>query len=72
MRCYICNSEILEGEVSFNRKYKEQRFGPIEPCHKCMAIIDDVFDDPLSEEEIDWLIENDEDDEDEEIFEVDQ
>ena len=67
MRCYICNSEIPAGEISLDRRYKDQRFGPIKPCTPCQIEVDAVFEDPLSEDEIDRLLaEEIPDDDDEE------
>ena len=60
MRCYICNSEIPAGEVTFDRRYNHQRFGPVTPCVPCRIEIDAVFEDPLSEEEIDRLLDEEE------------
>ena len=54
MRCHICNSVLLEGEIK-----EDPRFKDFSPCGKCQAIIDEVFE-PLSEEEISTEIDNEE------------
>lgn len=67
MRCYICNAVLTPEEVQYNRKYISQKYGPYDPCRRCLNAIDEAFEDPLSEEEIDSLLEESED-EDQEIF----
>ena len=51
MRCFICNAILLPEEVKFNKKHEEW-----EPCNRCLHEIEEVFEDPLDEEEIDRLL----------------
>lgn len=48
MKCHICNNTLTPEEISWNKLH-----GDWNPCRVCQEIIDSVFDDPLTEEEID-------------------
>ena len=54
MRSHICNATLGEAEVKFNSLFEEW-----DPCSRCLAIIGEVFE-PMSEEEIDEALENEE------------
>lgn len=56
MHCYICDAVMSPEEMSYDRRYEGQRFGPFPPCRACLTFVDEVFNDPLTEEEIDWLL----------------
>lgn len=56
MRCYICNAVLVAEEVKFDRRYTNQRYGPYVPCGSCLTEIDEVFEDPLEESEMNHLI----------------
>lgn len=56
MRCYICNAVLQPEEVHFNRKYDDQKYGPVEPCRKCLLEIAEVFEDHLDEDELDFTL----------------
>lgn len=60
MRCYICNSALAPEETHYREKYVGQKYGPYDPCRKCLIEIDAAFEDPLNEEEIDFLLDEDE------------
>lgn len=51
MRCFICDVEINGDEIQFNTLHKDW-----DPCGNCQHIIDEVFE-PLEEEDIDYLLE---------------
>lgn len=61
MRCFICDANLTPEEVHYNTKYEGQKYGPYDPCRRCLSEIDEAFEDPLNEEEIDSLMEDDED-----------
>lgn len=46
MRCHICNAALGETEIKFNKDHDE-----FDPCGTCLAIIDEVFEDTLEEED---------------------
>lgn len=54
MRCYICDAILSKDEAQYAPHNDRHKW---EPCGSCLAQIDEVYDDPLSEEEIDRLIE---------------
>lgn len=54
-------------ETRYNERYVNEKYGPYDPCGRCLSQIDEAFEDVLEETEIDWLLEND--DEFEEPFE---
>lgn len=56
MRCYICNAVLSPEETRYNQKYENEKYGPYDPCGRCLSDIDAAFEDPLAEEEIDWLL----------------
>jgi hypothetical protein len=58
MRCYICEAVLAPEEVHYNNNYEGQKYGPYDPCGRCLAEIDEAFEDPLSEEEIDDALED--------------
>ena len=60
MRCYICNAVIEPNDVHYDTRYEGQKYGPISPCVSCQIQIDEAFEDPLTEEEIDDLLDEDE------------
>jgi hypothetical protein len=45
MKCYICNADMTT--FAFNRDH-----GDIDPCSRCLEIINDVFTDPVPEEDL--------------------
>ena len=70
MRCYICDAVLSPEEVHYNRKYEDEKYGPYDPCNRCLSEIDEAFEDPLSEEEIDGLLEEELEIEDADEIEV--
>lgn len=40
-------------------KYEGEKYGPYDPCGRCLSIIDEAFEDPLEEEEMDELLDED-------------
>jgi cytidine deaminase len=63
MKCYICDKQLADDEISFNSQHKD-----FEPCGTCLEIIENVFE-PLDEEQIEWLIESELENDEEEIVE---
>lgn len=61
MRCRICDVVLSPESTHWNSDHEEY-----DPCPTCLMIIAEVFDDPLDEDEITWLLEH------EETFEEDQ
>lgn len=59
MRCHICNAVLSAEETQYNVKYEGEKYGPYDPCGRCLSIIDEAFEDPLEEEEIDELLDED-------------
>ena len=57
MRCYICDSVISGDDIEYDARYEKEKYGPYCPCASCRIAIDESFEDPLSEEEIDRLLE---------------
>lgn len=51
MRCYICDAELNDEEIQFNNLHQDW-----DPCGHCQQIIDEVFE-PISEDEVDFLLE---------------
>lgn len=45
-------------ETRYNEKYAGEKYGPYDPCGRCLSQIDEAFEDVLEETEIDWLLEN--------------
>lgn len=45
MHCHICDREM--STFNFNRDH-----GDIDPCPKCLEVINDVFTDPVPEEDL--------------------
>lgn len=45
MRCHICDAPL--GSINFNRDH-----GDIDPCGTCQQIINEVFTDPVPEEDL--------------------
>lgn len=52
MRCHICDKALSEAETRYNKDHEEY-----DPCSFCLQVISEVFDDHLTEDEIDRLIE---------------
>lgn len=48
MKCYICDHTLSDQEVSWNNDCQQW-----EPCSSCLIAISEVFEDKLTEEEID-------------------
>lgn len=46
MKCHICDATLSESEVKYNRQAQEW-----EPCGVCLHIINEVFEDPIEEDE---------------------
>jgi hypothetical protein len=57
IRCHICNAVLSPEETHYNQKYEGEKYGPYDPCRRCLTIIDEAFEDPLDETEIDYLLE---------------
>ncbi len=55
MRCDICDNTLSPETIHWNSDHEEW-----DPCPTCLIAISEVFDDHLDEEEITWLLENDE------------
>lgn len=51
MHCHICDAILGESEIKYNKDCQE-----FDPCSYCLQIISEVFDDHLTEDEIDRLI----------------
>ena len=51
MRCYICNAVLSPEETHYNVKYANEKYGPYDPCGKCLNEIDAAFEDPVEESE---------------------
>lgn len=49
MRCFICNAALTPEEVHYNNDYVNEKYGPYDPCKKCLLEIDDVFHDHVEE-----------------------
>lgn len=60
MRCFICNAVLTPEEVHYNRKYEGEKYGPYDPCGRCLTEIDAAFEDTLEESEISFNEESDE------------
>ncbi len=58
MRCFICNSGLNPEEIHYDKRYEGEKYGPYVPCGTCMNEIHEVFDDHLTEEELDRLFED--------------
>lgn len=52
MKCYICDSTMSSDEIKLKPKYGH---GGIDPCGKCMEIINDIFE-PMAEEDLDVIL----------------
>lgn len=52
MKCHICDHTLTTGEVQWNKDHKDW-----DPCLKCLEIINDIFNDVLTEAELDYLLE---------------
>lgn len=52
MKCNICDKTLSEAETRYNKDHEEY-----DPCSYCLQVISEVFDDHLTEDEIDRLIE---------------
>ncbi len=52
MKCHICDRQLSPDEIKLTTKYERGKFAP---CGTCLSIIEEVFE-PLSEEELDLLI----------------
>lgn len=59
MRCYICNSILGAEEVHYDTRYEDDKHGPYSPCAKCLFVIDEAFEDPINEEEVDFILNED-------------
>ncbi len=59
MRCYICNAVLSPEETRYNQKYEDEKYGPYDPCGRCLSEIDSAFEDPLEETEMDELLNED-------------
>lgn len=57
MRCHICDQVLGETEIKFNRQCDEW-----EPCGSCLAIIGEVFEDTVPEDELVVFVEENEPD----------
>lgn len=55
MRCYICDRALSETEIA-----EDPRHGTFDPCSTCLTIISEIFSDPLDEDEITYLLEEEE------------
>lgn len=53
MRCFICNAALTPEEVHYNKKYEDEKYGPYDPCRKCILEIEDVFQDHVEEDDDD-------------------
>lgn len=51
MRCNICDKLLTEAEISFNPAYEAY-----DPCGFCLDVIENVFGDHLTEEEVTELL----------------
>jgi len=51
VRCAICDKSLSESETRYNKDHEEY-----DPCSFCLQVISEVFDDHLTEDEIDRLI----------------
>lgn len=51
MKCHICDATLGDSEIKYNKDCQEY-----DPCGYCLQIISEVFDDHLTEDEIDQLI----------------
>ena len=58
MRCHICNKSLEPEEVRYVEKMVGHRFGPFDPCGKCLLYISEVFEDH-DEENVTLLPEED-------------
>ena len=47
MRCHICDAHLNDDEISRNPQHDDW-----DPCRKCQIIIDEVFGEDKTEEEI--------------------
>lgn len=47
MRCYICDRTLSDSEIQY-----DQDFQSWDPCSTCLDVIDSVFSDPLTEDEV--------------------
>lgn len=52
MRCHVCNSILQPEHISWNSDHQDW-----DPCPKCLIEIEEVFSDPLDEDEITRLLE---------------
>jgi hypothetical protein len=54
MKCFICNKTLESEEIKQNRDHKD-----FDPCRGCLEVIYHVFEDPVSEDDVDRLLEAD-------------
>lgn len=64
MRCMICDVVLTEKEVKYNSDHRD-----FDPCTGCLDVINEVFE-PLREEEINKLLEDEFPDVFEESYEM--
>lgn len=57
MRCYICDAVLSPDSTHWNSDHDEY-----DPCPTCLIAIAEVFEDPLDEDQITWLLEQEDDD----------
>lgn len=57
MHCHICDATLSLDETRWNRDHLDW-----DPCTQCLLVINSVFDDHLTEEEIDRLLGSEEQD----------
>ncbi len=58
MKCAICDQTLSPTEVQWNSLHEDW-----DPCSTCQLIISEVFEDPLDEDEITRLLDEEEADE---------
>jgi hypothetical protein len=52
MKCYICDATLSETGVHWDADHQDWA-----PCPSCQAVINEVFDDPLDEDEVTTALE---------------
>ncbi len=52
MRCAICDRQLSVEEIKIDPRYETY-----DPCGTCLEVIENVFSDPLDEDEITRLLE---------------
>ena len=60
MRCHICNKTLDPEEIRYVEKMVGHRFGPFDPCGKCLTVIHEVFEDHDDVDDPDRFIDPDE------------